>query len=83
MTPIYQCPSCFDRTRAVLVRCRKKLNIDSGDPDSKKCKRGCDGAYGGVWGQAMCSVSVHMGQKSGSSHREDVFTFNLLHIETV
>jgi hypothetical protein len=30
---------------------RKKIKLisDGGDSGSKKCKRGCGGAYGGVW----------------------------------
>jgi hypothetical protein len=31
------------------IRKKLKLSSDSGDTGSKKCKRGCGGAYGGVW----------------------------------
>jgi hypothetical protein len=31
------------------MRKKMKLNSDGGDSGSKKCKRGYDGAYGGVW----------------------------------
>jgi hypothetical protein len=39
-------------TSAPFVRCEKKLKLvsDGGDSGSKKCKRGCGGTYGGVWG---------------------------------
>jgi hypothetical protein len=40
-----------DWTSAPFVQCEKKLKFcsDGGDSGSKKCKRGYDGAYGGVW----------------------------------
>jgi hypothetical protein len=28
---------------------RKKLSFDDGNSGRKKCRRGCGGAYGGVW----------------------------------
>jgi hypothetical protein len=31
------------------MREKLKLSSDGGDYGSKKCKRGCGGAYGGVW----------------------------------
>jgi hypothetical protein len=31
------------------MRKKLKLSSDGGDSGSKKCKRGYDGAYGGIW----------------------------------
>jgi hypothetical protein len=31
------------------MRKKLKLSFNGGDSGSKKCKRGCSGAYGGVW----------------------------------
>jgi hypothetical protein len=41
----------LDCTSAPFVRSGKKLKLssDGGDAGSEKCKRCCDGAYGGVW----------------------------------
>jgi hypothetical protein len=41
----------LDCTSAPFVRCGKKLKLNTGggDSGSKKCKQGCNGAYGGVW----------------------------------
>jgi hypothetical protein len=48
---------------------RKEINYDGGDSGSKKYKRDCGGAYGGVWGslrlagfwnQAIGFVLVHL-----------------------
>jgi hypothetical protein len=67
------------------VQCGKKIKLssDGGDSVSKKLKRGCVGACGGVWrslrlafvwSQAVGFVLVRL----AGSRREDVFTFNFL-----
>jgi hypothetical protein len=60
------------------VRCEKKLKLisDGGDCGTKKCKRG----YGGVWRSLRLAVGFVLVRlaKIYSSHREDVFTFNLV-----
>jgi hypothetical protein len=45
----------LDYTSAPFVRCGKKMKLssDGGDCGSNKCKRNHDGAYGGVWSQAV------------------------------
>jgi hypothetical protein len=62
-----------------------ELGYDGGDCGSKKCKRGCGDAYGGVW-----PSMVWRDEKSGGlfcvgvfgSRFEDVFTSNLLYKES-
>jgi hypothetical protein len=41
----------LDCTSVPFVRCGKKMNLssDGGDCGSRKCERGCCGAYGEVW----------------------------------
>jgi hypothetical protein len=54
-----------------------KLNFDGGDCGSRKCKRGYGGASRSLESGGQFCVGA-FAQESGSSLREDVFTFNLL-----
>jgi hypothetical protein len=57
------------------MRKKLKLSFDDGDSGSKKCKRGCGGAYDGIW-RSLRLAGVW---SPGFSRREDVFTFNLVY----
>jgi hypothetical protein len=67
----------FVESAVLAMRNKLKLSSDGGDFGSKKCKRGCGSAYGGVWRESGVRRSVLcwcVWQESGFSRREDVFT---------
>jgi hypothetical protein len=69
------------------VRCGKKfeLNSDGDDSGSKKCNEAMVGSGGVcVWRESGVRRSVLcwcIWQESGFSRREDIFAFDLLHLE--
>jgi hypothetical protein len=78
----------LDCTTTLFVRCGKKLKLcsDGGESGSKKCKRGYVGACGrhcrslllaDGWSSAVGFVLVRLA--GILSHREDVYTSNLLY----
>jgi hypothetical protein len=83
----------LDCTCAPFVREEKvEFSSDCGDSGRKKCKRGCGGAYGGVW-RSLAESAFGGGLESrvrrsvlwrcvwkefSFNRREDVFTYNLI-----